>query len=671
MQRRNLSNLHALAFFIACSVAVTAAYFPGLNGPFIADDFPNFVNNSMVRVDAFTFEELYGSLTSNRSGPLKRPLPALSFGLNYYFAGGSFDRFHYKATNLVIHLLTAFVALALARVLVRHTGGALSTYASWIAAVAAVVWAVHPLQLTNVLYVVQRMNAMAGLAVALGLWVYCIGRVRLAQGQPGAWSRILSGLFFGTALGLACKETAILLPALALVIEVTLFRWTTATAVDTTRLKLLHFAVPSLIYGGGALIAWWVLDLWSATYATLDYSSFERVLTQPRIVAEYAQMLMLPNLSSMTFFHDDVSASRGLLAPRSTAVALSFWLAVCALAYAWRHTHPWFAFGVAWFLTGHALESSFAPLELMFEHRNYVPSLGLILAVIVLAAQFLLKFSQPRVAISAAVIAVIALASLTFVRASLWTDAETLSRTMIERSPSSHRAWAQYAQWLETRSEEVTVIYAASHRAATLAPRDISTRLKMMQYISYMALTIEKFRLRDQQPIRDEHGKVLLQINPPALQTRRDELGVTVAKILQQQAQGVTTQQALSELTRCILQKRPQCTALIPYMEKWLSALVADTELRSTSRQTYAWMQARMALSRADFGRALAIIKKAIALDPSHVLSHQHLAAVFMASGKFDQAAAKLEELKPMTRTSRDRAHLIELHKELERRRAS
>ena len=63
-----------------------------------ADDIPNFVNNSMVRVDAFTFEELYGSLTSNRSGPLKRPLPALSFGLNYYFAGGSFDRFHYKTT---------------------------------------------------------------------------------------------------------------------------------------------------------------------------------------------------------------------------------------------------------------------------------------------------------------------------------------------------------------------------------------------------------------------------------------------------------------------------------------------------------------------------------------------------------------------------------------------
>ena len=126
---------------------------------------------------------------------------------------------------------------------------------------------------------------------------------------------MLSGLFFGTALGLACKENAILLPALALVIEVTLFRWTTTTAVNAKRLRLLHFGVSGLIYVGGALIAWWVLDLWSATYATLDYSALERVLTQLRILAEYVQMLLIPNLSSMTFYHDDVRASQGLLTP--------------------------------------------------------------------------------------------------------------------------------------------------------------------------------------------------------------------------------------------------------------------------------------------------------------------------------------------------------------------
>ena len=671
MQRRNFFHLQAFAFFIVCTVAVTAAYFPGLNGPFIADDFPNFVQNDLVRVDALTEEKLYWSLTSNRSGPLKRPLPALSFGLNYYFAGGSFDRFHFKATNLAIHLLTAFIAFALARVLVRHAGGTLSAYASLIAAVAAIVWAVHPLQLTNILYVVQRMNAMAGLAMVVGLWVYCLGRVRLAQGQAGAWSRMLSGLFFGTALGLACKENAILLPALALVIEVTLFRWTTTTAVNAKRLKLLHFGTSGLIYVGGALIAWWVLDLWSATYATLDYSALERVLTQLRILAEYVQMLLIPNLSSMTFYHDDVRASQGLLTPWTTAVALSSWLAICALAYARRHTYPWFVFGIAWFLAGHALESSFVPLELMFEHRNYVPSLGLILALIMLAAQFLLKFSQPRVAISAAVIAAIALTSLTFVRASTWQDTETLTRTMVERNPNSLRAWAKYVQLLENQAEEVTAIYAATHRAAMLAPLDISTRIKMMQYISYMSLTLERSGLRSQSPIKDEHSKVLLQVNPQALRTRRDELDTNVTKLLTHRAEHLVTQVSLDGLTRCILQKRPQCVALIPYMEKWLSTLIADTKVRSTPRQFYAWMDAQVALSQSEFSRALDAINKAIALDPSHVLSHQRLAAVLMASGKFDQAAAKLEELKTMTRNSQEEANLIKLHKELERRRAS
>ncbi len=673
MQRRFLPYRQTLAFWVACTLAVTVAYSPGLNGPFIADDYPNFIFNDLVRVDALTGEKLYWSLTSNRSGPLHRPLPALSFGLNYFFADGTFDRFHFKVTNLVIHLLTAFVAFALVRLLVRHKGGALSPNATLIAAVAVGIWAVHPLQLTNVLYVVQRMNAMAGLAVIFGLWVYCQGRARLAQGQPGAWSRMIGGLIVGTALGLACKENAILLPAFALVIEVTLFRWTTTTAANAKRLKLLHLAGSGLTYVGGALVAWWVLDFWSATYAALDYSAFERVLTQPRILAEYLRMLLVPDLTSMNFFHDDVKASRGLLTPWTTAVTLSFWLAVCALAYAWRHTNYWFTFGVAWFLAGHALEASVVPLELMYEHRNYTPSLGLILGVTMVFARFILRVSQPRLAISVAVIAVVALTSLTFVRASLWQDSETLARTMIERNPNSLRAWMAYAVLLEYQSTEVTDIYPVAHRAALIAPLDISSRVKMMKYISYMALTLERHGLREQPPIKDERGEVLLRINTPALLTRRDDLGAAVAEILAQgyRAERVTPAKVLTDLTDCITTKRPECLALIPYMEQWLDILVNNTKLRPATRQRiYAWMQARVAIAQGEISRALAIINDAIALDPSDVSSHQRLAFLLMASGKFEQADAKLAELETMARTSRDRSALAKLKRELERRRA-
>ena len=178
---------------------------------------------------------------------------------------------------------------------------------------------------------------------------YCQGRVRLLQGQPGAWSRIIGGLILGTSLGLACKENAILVPALALVIEATLFRWTTTTSVNAKRLKLLHLAGSGAIYGGGVVIVWWVFEFWPATYARLDYSAFERVLTQSRILAEYVRMLLVPDLTSMNFFHDDMKASRGADSLDHSG-CLRFWLAVCALAYAWRHTNYWFTFGVACFL---------------------------------------------------------------------------------------------------------------------------------------------------------------------------------------------------------------------------------------------------------------------------------------------------------------------------------
>ena len=670
MPRRLLPYFQSLAFWIACTVAVTVAFFPGLNGPFIADDYPNFVFNELVKVDSLTGEQLYWSLTSNRSGPLGRPLPALSFGLNYYFADGAFDRFQFKVTNLAIHLLTAFVAFAFVRLLVRHRGGVLSANATLVAAVAVGIWAVHPLQLTNVLYVVQRMNSMATLAMVFGLLVYCQGRVRLLQGQPGAWSRIIGGLILGTSLGLACKENAILVPAFALVIEATLFRWTTTTSVNAKRLKLLHLAGSGAIYGGGVVIVWWVFEFWPATYARLDYSAFERVLTQSRILAEYVRMLLVPDLTSMNFFHDDMKASRGLLTPWTTAVALSFWLAVCALAYAWRHTNYWFTFGVAWFLAGHALEASVIPLELMFEHRNYMPSLGLILGVTMVSARFLLRFSQPRVAISAAVIAILALTSLTFVRASLWQDTGTVARTMVERNPNSTRAWMMYARFLESQSAEVTEIYAATHQASLLGPLDISSRVKMMEYISYMALTLERLGVREQPPIKGEHGEVLLRINTRSLLNRRDVLGAAVAEILTHRAERVVPQTILARLTNCISRQRPECLALIPYIEQWLSSAIANTKLRSVTRQIYAWMQARVALTQGKFGRALAVVNEAIALEPSALSSHRHLAVVLITSGKFEQAAAKITEIEAMTRTSRDWSELATLKKSLERRRA-
>ena len=61
----------------------------------------------------------------------------------------------------------------------------------------------------------------------------------------------------------------------------------------------------------------------------------------------------------------------------------------CCIAFALLLVWRWgryLAFGIAWFLVGHSIESTVFSLELYFEHRNYFPGVGLFLLAGVLFA---------------------------------------------------------------------------------------------------------------------------------------------------------------------------------------------------------------------------------------------------------------------------------------------
>jgi hypothetical protein len=60
------------------------------------------------------------------------------------------------------------------------------------------------------------------------------------------------------------------------------------------------------------------------------------------------------------------------------------------LSILWRKRFPIVAFAVLWFLVGHSLESTVFPLEIIHEHRNYLPALGPLLAL-----TYLLLFALP------------------------------------------------------------------------------------------------------------------------------------------------------------------------------------------------------------------------------------------------------------------------------------
>ena len=171
---------------LAVLALVALAYLPGLRGPFVFDDYPNIVNNPTVAVTELTPQALHAAAVSNNSGPLGRPLAALSFALDHYRAGG-FYPLAFKLSNLAIHLLNVLLVYALAGRLVRLLGA--DEIAPAVALFCALLWGLHPLQLTSVLYVVQRMTSLAATFTLAAVLCWLQARERWSAGGASATGR--------------------------------------------------------------------------------------------------------------------------------------------------------------------------------------------------------------------------------------------------------------------------------------------------------------------------------------------------------------------------------------------------------------------------------------------------------------------------------------------------
>lgn len=223
MQLKDRRIQQLLLILLACVMlaATVLAYYPGLHGPFLFDDNPNIADNPALRLDSLAPHALLRAAFSSRSGLLYRPLSMLSFAFNIYFFGN--NSFSFKLTNLVIHLLNALLLLWLTRRLLlncrrRYQFSWPDTRINWFSVLVAGAWALHPLNLTSVLYIVQRMNSLSALFTLGGMLAYVYGRERMLAGKTG-WPLVwLLTPAFGL-IGVLCKEDAALLPLYLLVIE--------------------------------------------------------------------------------------------------------------------------------------------------------------------------------------------------------------------------------------------------------------------------------------------------------------------------------------------------------------------------------------------------------------------------------------------------------------------
>lgn len=430
-----------LLLLLAMALA-TAAYRPGLAGDYLFDDFPNVVDNPDIRLSApLSWHQLVVAAQASPSAELRRPLAMLSFAANYYFSG--LDPWPMKAVNLGIHLLNGFllwrVVLALLvlwrRERAPHTP---QTTLEYTALGIACAWLLAPVNLSSVLYVVQRMESLAQVFVLGGLWLYLEGRRRILDGAgTGAVLACACGLAGGSALGALCKESAVLLPLYAFLVEALLLRF--AAPRDGARRALWVMFGVLLFVPAIAGLAWLLpRTLPAAAYAERPFTLGQRLLTECRVLADYLQWILLPHPSTLSFYHDDIPLSRGWIDPPATLGCAALLAAAIAAALALRRRLPLFALGVAWYFAAHLLTATIIPLELAFEHRNYFASIGALLAAASLVLAIPPRLASLRAALPLLWIAVFA--AVTWLRASEWRDPIQFAYTEAAIHPLSPRA---------------------------------------------------------------------------------------------------------------------------------------------------------------------------------------------------------------------------------------
>jgi len=651
--RMNYRILTILGIFTAIAVATIYVYYPGLHGPFIFDDYVNFVDKNAIAIHSLNFKNLLNAALSNESGVLRRPLPTLSFALNFYFSGGFTNTWGFKITNLVIHIVNAYLVYWLAALLLEIHSQAKAIGRSmqhlWLPGLIAAIWTLHPLQVTSVLYVVQRMTSLSAMFVLAGLIVFIYGRRLLQKRDPIGVRLMWAGLLGGTFLGMICKENAALLPLYALVIELVFFqgRGPNQSRMILTRIYVIPLTLLSL------LALFWLVrypNLILNAYKLREFTLGERLLTEPRVLWFYISLLLFPISNRFTLFHDDIPLSTGLFHPWDTVIALTGLVLAITAGLLCRRKYPLLGFSILWFVAGHVLESSFLGLELAHEHRNYLPSFGPIFGVIYGMAVVFKRFEHKIIPVILSVLSIATVAFSTLAIAKTWTSEQSLAAFMVNHHPRSARSHAIIADiYLQERNDPVKALNQYMI-AADLAPYETSYLIRMVIISASTSVKeisastpidsqVSEYEITHNLAIiRNDKGDLNLRLN--------DHIYDRITNQLQSQPVQARVEDTLTVLTDCVLQHTGYCGELYDADLKWNNYALDNPRSNNSIRRALILNLGRLYLAHGDMTHAMQIANRSKELDPHHPALAIMRANIYFIANRFDDAEKTILSIK-------------------------
>jgi Tfp pilus assembly protein PilF len=422
------------------------------------DDYPNITLNKRLHLNTFSHGSVLRTFFANPNGrrqdSLYRPVACLTFALNWHF--GKDDVAGYHLVNTAVHFLTAFF-LYLTILTLFKTPNLKSRYQGndqFIAILAATLWALHPIQIQAVTYIVQRMASMAAMFYLLGVFCYVKGRLNSSPQYRGL---LFAGCIISYILAMGSKENSTMFPLALLLVEVVFFQ--DPTRPETSK-KLFWCAVVGVFFvvlTGALFFMKGQVFSFLKGYAARPFTIWERLLTEPRILVFYLTQIFYPLPDRFSFGHE-IAVSTSLLKPWTTLPAILFVFGFIGLGFARIKRSPLTAFAVLFFFLNHLIESSILPLELVFEHRNYLPSLFLFLPISTVIKKIFDHY-QGRSRIIYQVLAVVTVSLITglgistYIRNSVWASEKSLWEDVKKKSPGIARPYEVLAAYHKEKGQ--------------------------------------------------------------------------------------------------------------------------------------------------------------------------------------------------------------------------
>ncbi len=421
------------------------------------DDYHNIVQNAALKINDLQPRNIFQTFftTSEEEDlvlkkKLYRPLACLSFALNWYV--GEDNLFGYHLVNICIHSLTALILFLTILNLFRSPclKNRYRDSEYFAALLSSVLWAVNPLQTQAVTYIVQRMAAMAAMFYILGIYLYVKGRLHQAR-----FNRVVYfvGSFLSYALAMASKENAAIFPLALMLVEIIFFN-------DLSRPKIRKTFLWISLGGGILLVLFGIFVFFHGeplkflnVYETRMFTPLQRLMTESRILIFYLSQLFYPVPTRLSIEHH-VPVSTSLLSPWTTLPSIILVMVLIGFGIAQMRKRPILSFAILFFFLNHLIESSIIGLELVFEHRNYLPSLFLFFPVSV-ALKTLLDHYRPRkpamhgILVSFLILMIVGLGMGTYIRNLAWATERSLWEDAIRKAPTMTRpyhnlAWGYY-----------------------------------------------------------------------------------------------------------------------------------------------------------------------------------------------------------------------------------